>query len=86
MELIQTCKEFDVTKADKLGLVNKVVPKEELEEAAFSLTKKISTIDVQISTLIKKRIRDYTEMGFDMTQKRETELHFEHMKREFTGK
>jgi enoyl-CoA hydratase/carnithine racemase len=86
LELILTCKEFDANKADRLGLINKVVSQEELEETAFSLAKKISLADPAIATPIKKLIRCYPAMGFDEAEKKETELHFEYMKRRFQAK
>jgi enoyl-CoA hydratase/carnithine racemase len=86
LELVLTCKEFDANKADRLGLINRVVSEEELEETAFSLAKKISLADPAIATPIKKLIRCYPAMGFDEAEKKETELHFEYMKRRFQAK
>nr|MDO8134903.1 enoyl-CoA hydratase/isomerase family protein [Candidatus Njordarchaeum guaymaensis] len=85
-ELILTCEEFDVNKADKLGIINKIVPKEKLEEAALSLARKISLADPAITAQTKKLIRDYPSISFDEAEKRETEQHFEFMKRRFLGK
>jgi enoyl-CoA hydratase len=83
LELILTSKEFDTSKAERLGLINRVVPFEELEEVALSLAKKISTADPDIAVPIKKLIRCYPAMGFDEAEKKETEMHFEYMKRKF---
>jgi enoyl-CoA hydratase len=83
LELILTCKEFDANRADKLGLINRIVSLEELEEAAFSLAKKISLADPRIAEPIKKLIRCYPAMGFDEAEKKETQMHFEYMKRRF---
>lgn len=83
LELILTCKEFDINRADRLGLINKIVSREELEEAALSFAKKISLADPAVAIPIKKLIRDYTALGFDEAQKKESELHFEYMKKKF---
>jgi enoyl-CoA hydratase/carnithine racemase len=83
LELILTSKEFDTSKADRLGLINRVVSFEELEEVALSLAKKISMADPDIAIQIKKLIRCYPAMGFDEAEKKETEMHFEYMKRKF---
>jgi enoyl-CoA hydratase len=85
-ELILTCEEFDVNRAEKLGIVNKIVPKEKLEEAALSLARKISLADPVITEQIKKLIRDYPSIGFDEAEKKETEMHFDYMKRKFQRK
>jgi len=85
-ELILTCEEFDVSKAEKLGIINKIVPREKLEESALSLARKISLADPAITTQVKKLIRDYPTIGFDEAERRETELHFDYMKRRFLGK
>nr|MDO8099478.1 enoyl-CoA hydratase/isomerase family protein [Candidatus Njordarchaeota archaeon] len=85
-ELILTCEEFDVSKAEKLGIINKIVPGEKLEESALSLARKISLADPAITAQIKNLIRDYPTIGFDEAQRRETELHFDYMKRKFLGK
>lgn len=83
LELILTSKEFDVNRADKLGLINRIVSSEELEDAALSLAKKISMADPGIAVPIKKLIRCYPAMGFDEAEKKETEMHFGYMKRRF---
>jgi enoyl-CoA hydratase/carnithine racemase len=85
-ELILTCREFGAAEADKLGLVNRMVSLDGLEEATMSLAKKISFADPGVALPIKKLIRDYEAAGFDEAQKKETELHFNYMKRKFLGK
>jgi enoyl-CoA hydratase len=85
-ELILTSEEFDVNKADKLGIINKIVPKEKLEEAAMSLARKISQADPAITAQTKELIRDYPSISFDEAEKKETEQHFEFMKRKFQRK
>ncbi|WXG43806.1 MAG: enoyl-CoA hydratase/isomerase family protein [Promethearchaeati archaeon SRVP18_Atabeyarchaeia-1] len=86
LELILTCREFGAVEADKLGLANRIVKPEELEEVALSLAKKISLADSAVAVPIKQLIRDYAAAGFDESQRKETELHFTYMKRRFLGK
>jgi enoyl-CoA hydratase/carnithine racemase len=83
LELILTSKEFDVNRADRLGLVNRIVSLQELEETALSLAKKISMADPNVAVPIKKLIRCYPANGFDEAEKKETEMHFDYMKRRF---
>ena len=86
LELTLTCREFGAAEAESLGVVNKVVPFEGLEEAALALAKKISLADSAVSVPIKQLIRDYAALGFDKSQEKETEIHFAYMKRRFLGK
>jgi enoyl-CoA hydratase/carnithine racemase len=86
LELTLTCREFGATEAESLGVVNKLVQFEELEDAALALAKKISLADPAVSAPIKQLIRDYAAVGFDKSQEKETEIHFAYMKRRFLGK
>jgi enoyl-CoA hydratase/carnithine racemase len=86
LELTLTCREFGATEAERFGVVNKIVAFEGLEEAALVLAKKISIADLAVSIPIKQLIRDYTGVGFDKSQQKETEIHFAYMRRRFLGK
>jgi enoyl-CoA hydratase/carnithine racemase len=86
LELTLTCREFGAVEAEGLGVVNKIVSFEQLEEAALALGKKISLADSAVSVPIKQLIRDYPATGFDKSQEKEYEIHFAYMKRRFLGK
>ncbi|MCK4784762.1 MAG: enoyl-CoA hydratase/isomerase family protein [Desulfobacteraceae bacterium] len=56
-ELVFTGKKIDSSEAEKIGLVNKVVPEAELKKATYEIAKKIASLSPVAVRLAKKALR-----------------------------
>jgi len=73
-EMILTGKIVDAREAERIGLVNKVVPREKLLDEAIGLAKKLAQGPASIK-FAKQAINQALSLGFDEALKRNTELY-----------
>ena len=69
-EIIFTCESIDANEAYRIGLVNKVVPKEELMKSAISMAEKIRSNGSYAISIAKAAINN----GYDMDIKNAVEM------------
>jgi len=71
-EMVFTCDFIDAYQAEQWGLINRVVPLEELEKTAFEMADKISQNSALSIALSKKALNQGLYLGFEETLEQET--------------
>jgi cyclohexa-1,5-dienecarbonyl-CoA hydratase len=74
MELLLTGDPINALKAQQLGLVNRVVPKEKLQETVDALVKRISEQSGPVLTLLKRVVFEGTWRPFEEALKRAQDI------------
>jgi crotonobetainyl-CoA hydratase len=81
MELLLTGRWFDTEEAARLGLINRVLPKDALMDAARTLADELASGPPLVFAAIKEVVREAEDMKFQDAMNRITGSHFETVER-----
>ncbi|MFC1825517.1 enoyl-CoA hydratase-related protein [Thermodesulfobacteriota bacterium] len=74
MELACTAEVFDVQKADKLGLINRIYPSEDLMKETLNFAKKLAEGPVKVMGIAKRLFYDSESMDLDAALTKEAKV------------